>query len=492
MTDEEQHRSGATVVEQHPRGRRGVRRGRGPLLVGVAIVVVAAVSAVGALGLGGDDEVSEGSPGRGSKTVQVTRSTLIDQTEIDGRLGHGPEVPFPIKAQGTVTWLPERGTKVGRGQPVLRVNDRPVTLLYGSMPMYRDLAVPSAAAPADDGRGGDDSRGATGASAGGTSAAAGSGSTGGSGSASSGTEGASASAGTGSGGNSGSGGGGTSDTTGSGGQAGGASAESVTATGAGRPATAPRERTTPLRGMDVKQFETNLSALGYSGFTVDESYSELTAQAVKRWQKDLGIPQTGRVSAGDIVYGPGPIRIAATSVRVGGSAAGDPVSYTSTSRMVSVNAPAADTEWAQRGSSVTVELPDGRSVKAKVASVGNDASAPTEGSGSGEGSDGGTGAAGSGPATVSVVITFSDQKALGRLESGPVTVRYVVKERKGVLTVPVAALVALAEGGHALELAADGTGSDRFIPVRTGLFAGGKVEVTSPALSEGAKVRIPQ
>lgn len=456
VTNEDEPGTGETVVEQqHAGGRRGAaRRGRGPLLVGVAIVLVAAVSAVGALGLGGDGEDSDGAPGRSSKTVQVTRATLVDQTEIDGQLGHGPEVPFPIKAQGTVTWLPERGTVVRRGKPVLRVDDRPVTLLYGSLPMYRELAVAPAAYPATEGAD-TNGQGTPAAGTGGTTTTPGQGSTGGTGS---------------------------STSTGGGGQAGGAE---------GLPAGAPQTRTTALRGMDVKQFEANLSALGYTGFTVDESYSELTAQAVKKWQKDLGVPQTGRVGTGDVVYGPGPIRIAATNARIGASSAGDPVSYTSTSRMVTVSALASETAWARRGTEVSVELPDGRSVKGKVSSVGKDASAPAAGAGSGQGSDGGTGGS-EGRATVSVVITFTDQNSLGRLESGPVTVRYLVKERKGVLTVPVAALVALAEGGHGLELASDGSTADRFIPVTTGLFAGGKVEVTSPDLTEGAKVRIPQ
>ncbi|MGW5373049.1 hypothetical protein ACWES4_33215 [Streptomyces sp. NPDC004011] len=97
------------------------------------------------------------------------------------------------------------------------------------------------------------------------------------------------------------------------------------------------------------------------------------------------------------------------------------------------------------------------------------------------------------------MITFDDQDSLGRLQSGPVTVRYTRKQRKDVLTVPVAALTALAEGGYGLELAGDGPrgggdagGPGRFVPVRTGLFAGGRVEVSGPGVREGMKVRIPK
>lgn len=86
-----------------------------------------------------------------------------------------------------------------------------------------------------------------------------------------------------------------------------------------------------------------------------------------------------------------------------------------------------------------------------------------------------------------MTITIADQKSVGRLESGPVTVEYVGREVKDVLSVPVAALVALAEGGHGLE-----TEDGRFVAVRTGLFADGNVQVSGPGVDEGMKVRIPE
>lgn len=195
---------------------------------------------------------------------------------------------------------------------------------------------------------------------------------------------------------------------------------------------------------------------------------------------------------------------------MGAEATGTPVTYTTTSLMVTVNAKATETRWAQRGTTVSVELPDGRSVPGTVASVGKDAAAPESGSGSGSGSGEGGAPAGGGEgggnpaATVAVVIVFGDQASLGRLQSGPVTVRYAVKQRRNVLAVPVAALVALAEGGYGLEVSGEdsgegdregGTGdgaSHGFVPVRTGLFAGGKVEVSGPLVREGMKVRVPE
>ncbi|WP_369275965.1 peptidoglycan-binding protein [Streptomyces sp. R11] len=247
-----------------------------------------------------------------------------------------------------------------------------------------------------------------------------------------------------------------------------------------------------MRGADVRQFERNLAALGYTGFTVDDTFSAKTAEAVKRWQKALGLPQIGTVKAGDVVYAAGPVRIARTGVRVGAATSEEAVSYSSTSRMVTVDASAADMAWAQRGNTVTVELPGGATVKGKVASVGTDAS-PAEGGSSGSGGREGEAEG----ATIPVLITFADQKALGPLQSGPVTVRYTGRERKGVLTVPVAALVALAEGGYGLEPAdtkdgGGGGGLGPYVAVTTGLVADGKAEVSGPAVREGMTVRIPK
>jgi hypothetical protein len=58
-----------------------------------------------------------------------------------------------------------------------------------------------------------------------------------------------------------------------------------------------------------------------------------------------------------------------------------------------------------------------------------------------------------------------------------------------VLTVPVAALLALAEGGYGIEVV-EGT-TTRIVAVETAMFADGRVEVTGRGLSEGMKVGVP-
>lgn len=397
------------------------RRRRRTVLIASAVVVVAAVAVVGALGLGGGKDEGPSVPSRTGSVVAVTRETLTERTTVDGQLGYGTELPLPVKATGTVTWLPEQGATVERGDELLRVDDRPVILMYGSLPMYRSLGL----TPQEQEQEQEDEQDS-----------------------------------------------GERQPSGAGDGKSPSQSPSQSPSPSGSPA--PSE----LWGMDVMQFETNLAALGYTGFTVDERFTTGSAAAVRRWQKSLGLAETGTVGVGDVIYSAGKVRIGSAGARLGSAVGENSLTYTGTARKVIVNASAADASWAVRGSAVTVGLPDGTPVKGKVASVGKEATT----------SEGGSGEGGSGqPATIPVTITIEDQKSVGRLESGPVTVEYVGNEVTDVLAVPVAALVALAEGGHGLE-----TADGRFVAVKTGLFADGDVEVSGPAVREGMKVRIPE
>ncbi|MFE2266392.1 peptidoglycan-binding protein [Streptomyces griseosporeus] len=417
------------------------RRGRRTALVAAAVALVGAVAVTGALGLGGGGDERPRTPPRSGSLVPVTRATLTERTTVEGRLGYGAEVPLPVKATGTVTWLPAQGTTVGRGGTLLRVDDRPVVLLYGSLPMYRELGLVRTR-PETEGAG---AAGGTGAEATGKAGAAG----------------------------------------GTGAEATGkAGAESARVSKTPVPATtAPAPPPQPLRGRDVLQFERNLAALGYGGFTVDDTFTDATARAVRSWQKALGVPQTGTVAVGDVVYAAGRVRIGHAGVRLGSPAGENALTFTGTARTVVVDASAADARWAVPGTRLRVGLPDGRWVAGEVTAVGRQAR-PAEGDGGG---DGGAEDGGGAGATVPVTVSVRDQQALGRLESGPVSVEYVGREARDVLAVPVSALVALAEGGYGLE-----TADGRFLPVRTGLFADGRVEVAGPAVRPGMKVRIPE
>ena len=58
--------------------------------------------------------------------------------------------------------------------------------------------------------------------------------------------------------------------------------------------------------------------------------------------------------------------------------------------------------------------------------------------------------------TVELVVSLDQPKATGSLDQAPVDASITTEVRKGVLAVPVNALLALAEGGYAVEVERDG------------------------------------
>jgi peptidoglycan hydrolase-like protein with peptidoglycan-binding domain len=239
-------------------------------------------------------------------------------------------------------------------------------------------------------------------------------------------------------------------------------------------------------GADVEELETNLKALGYgSDLTVDKSYTSATATAVKKWQADLGVSQTGVVAPGDAVVEPGDLLISAVKADLGSAAHGPVLTATDTARQVTVDIPVTQQELAVVGGVVRIKLPGGKTTTGKISSVGTTASAGKDSSGSkaqtGQGTE---------TATIPVYITLDDASAAGKLDGAPVTVGFTSAAHKGVLAVPVNALLANADGTYGVE-AVDGT-RRWLVPVQLGIFADGKVEVTGPGLIPGMRVEVPK
>jgi hypothetical protein len=100
--------------------------------------------------------------------------------------------------------------------------------------------------------------------------------------------------------------------------------------------------------------------------------------------------------------------------------------------------------------------------------------------------EGGGGDAAATEPVVQVEIALAGN-APDELVGAPVQVVVAAEERTDVLLVPVNALLALPEGGYGLEVVAD-DGTTSIVPVETGLFAEGKVEVRSADIAEGTVV----
>jgi peptidoglycan hydrolase-like protein with peptidoglycan-binding domain len=234
-----------------------------------------------------------------------------------------------------------------------------------------------------------------------------------------------------------------------------------------------------VKGKDVRQLQRNLLALGFTDGGDLEVTGELdpdTAEAVRDWQEDLGLDRTGVVELGDVVFTPRtPRRMGTHELEPGSSiAAGVQVaSTTSTERVVTIDIATTDQDLVAEGDRLQVELPDGSTVGGRVIEVGRVAETTTDTTG-----------AESEP-TVEVQIRPTGVVEIA-LDEAPVDVHVETSRAEDVLAVPVQALLALAEGGYALEVV-DGS-TTTLIGVGIGDFADGYVEVWGEGLVEGLEV----
>jgi peptidoglycan hydrolase-like protein with peptidoglycan-binding domain len=266
-------------------------------------------------------------------------------------------------------------------------------------------------------------------------------------------------------------------------------------------------------GADVLQLERNLKRLGFTrrGDEIDRHWDVDTTAAVKRWQKKAGLVVDGKLGLGEVVFLPEAIRVTSIDAALGsGVGPGGPLmTATSNRRVINVDLDAGDVDLVRANAPVKIELPDGSTVDGHVATIGKVARTATD-------QQGGT------STTLPVMITLDDATAAAGLDQAPVTVTVVRESRENVLTVPVNALVALLEGGYAVEVvdeagpaassgatagstanpgasaavpspgsSAPGRRPTHLVRVEPGLFDHGTVQVTATGLEPGDLVVVP-
>ncbi|MFF1540097.1 peptidoglycan-binding protein [Microbacterium sp. NPDC058269] len=234
-------------------------------------------------------------------------------------------------------------------------------------------------------------------------------------------------------------------------------------------------------GDDVRQLEENLAALGYTGFDVDREYTAATEDAVEQWQKDLGTEKTGVITPDFVHYAAGPVQVTGRTSELGDPANGDLITVSSRERTAVVDLDTTEASFAVVGAPVTVTLPDGTSVPGKVASA---ESAVTDDAGAGPGEP-------QKKTSLSVTVKPDDPAAITAAGASTVKVAFTSDRREDVLTVPVNALLALGEGGYAVEMAGTKSQKGKLVGVETGLFANGFVEVSGDGITEGMEVVVP-
>ncbi|GAA1498385.1 peptidoglycan-binding protein [Paeniglutamicibacter kerguelensis] len=301
--------------------------------------------------------------------TQVVRGDLIETVRVQGTLGHGTRRDMGTRLDGTLTSIPAPGTIVSVGDELFRIDDLPVVMMHGELPVWRAFS-----------------------------------------------EGMS-------------------------------------------------------NGNDVLQLEKSLAKLGYFRLTPDTRFTPATKNAVKYWQKSLGMKQTGIIEHGRIVFSSKDVRIQAAKAKAGSVASGEIISVTGVQKEIAVFLDTSARSLAKKNTKVEVSLPGGATEKGTVRSVGT----PVEK----EGTEGAT-------RKIPVTVVLDKEKAGAGLQDVPVGVQFTQVKAKNVVQVPVSALLAQPGGGFAVEITAGG--GVKLVPVKPGVFANGLVQVQSVELKAGDTV----
>ncbi len=336
-----------------------------------AFVLLAAVAAAGYAIRAASEPDSAPPVTIATERVAVVRTDLVQYETLAGTLGYAGESEVRSALAGTVTWLPDEASELGRGDVAFEVDGAPVVVMFGDRPAWRTIA------------------------------------------------------------------------------------DGVT------------------DGADVEQLEQNLQRLGFGpdGWEPDQEFDGATEDAIEAWREEIGLSDDPIVELGRVVFVSGPVRVGARSVTVGQPIAGGTPVYVTTGfeQEVVIDLDPDDVELVAEDVSVTVVLPDDREIPGRIVEVGRvvTPSGPE------------SGAAG----VLKIRVSLSD--AVVDLDQAPVDVEVESERATAVLAVPVRALIALSDGGYAVDV--DG----RLIGVQTGDFAGGLVEIEG-ALQEGDQVVVPR
>lgn len=231
-------------------------------------------------------------------------------------------------------------------------------------------------------------------------------------------------------------------------------------------------------GPDILQLETSLQGLGYFTEEPDDDFDWDTQSAIQEWQEATDQEETGRIDLGRIIFASTDLRVAEALAAIGDQVGtGAPiVRVTGLVKEVTANLKLADQKLGVVGTTVDLSFPGGVTTTGKISAVGQ----PTEQENNGQKST-----------LVPITITLDDPAAADGIQRANVTVDVPSETRDNVLSVPIEALMALPGGGFGIEVVrADGS-TDR-LAVTTGLFAGGRVEISGDGIGAGLDVMVPE
>lgn len=257
-------------------------------------------------------------------------------------------------------------------------------------------------------------------------------------------------------------------------------------------------------GPDVRELEAFLVTAGFGSMTVDDEFTDGTADAVGSWQEATGQDVTGTVAATDLAVVPGPVTVSeiagvGETARAGSALATLVPTATATTEVaedgtvsqpltpvpltVEVEVPVADLDGVGKDTAVRVELASGTVVDGVVTAVASTVTAAPEDQQQTQQQ----------PETETeptVAVTATIDAVDEVVIAGPVTVGVPGEVVTDAVAVPTRALVALAEGGQAVEVVGD-NGAAELVAVEPGLYADGWVELVDSSLEPGTTVVVP-
>jgi HlyD family secretion protein len=212
---------------------------------------------------------------------------------------------------------------------------------------------------------------------------------------------------------------------------------------------------------------------------------------VEAWEEALGRSDPdGVVALGDVVFAPSDVRIAEVTADTGTQvqSGAEVVQATATTKVVTLGLTVDQVANVEAGTPVTVTLPDGTEATGTIVNVSSEPSTDD----GGDGSTGGSGGGGGGDETFPVTVALDDPAAAGAFESGTVDVSVERSRTEDATAVPVIALLALREGGYAVQVADDTqSGGYTLVPVEVGTIADEWAQVTGDGIEPGVDVVVP-
>ncbi len=248
-------------------------------------------------------------------------------------------------------------------------------------------------------------------------------------------------------------------------------------------------------GEDIKQLKLNLIDLGYGTIETlgnDLYFNPATTAAISKLQSDMNLILSGEIILGEVIFTPGTSLVkSSSSLQTVGrklNAGSELFSLTPIEKVVTQTGPdgsvtilreslqiveiqvdVGDRNLVNEGTEVEIELPDESLVTGIVREVGNLAVVPQEGD-----------------PFLEVLIGVKSSTEYFEWTGATFTINVTSELAKGVLASPVNGLLAILSGGYAVEIVtATGT---TLIPIETGIYADGWVEITGPGLRSGTEI----